>query len=308
MTTTGDMPPAGTSSGGVGTTISAPPAWEPDVKAPTFDGATVDACAVATMLVMLKRYFEFLVRKGMTVPRAVEHVATQCLTGTAQGWVLATELTGTWEDFSTKFTTRFSPFNPAEKAGYTLLYGTYQNASSLVDYNMMFIAAINACDLVGFSHNAQILLTVYKHGLAANVRSLLQACPGTLQTYNACMAYLANFDEKMTAGSQPRYAKNSLYDSRLDKKRDDTRGTTNNNNNSDKRDTYKSMNAGSSDSNGTTWRSSAGRGSGSASRDGRKPRDFSNIDCHRCGVRGHIASECRSSMETVESFERKNKK
>lgn len=152
MTTTGDTnAPAGTSSGGANTTVSAPSPWEPDVKAPTFDGATVDACVVATMLVMLKRYFDFLVRKSMTVPRAVEHVATQCLTGTAQGWVLATEFTWTWEDFSTKFNARFSPVNPAEKAGYTLLYGTYQNASSLVDYNMMFIAAINACDLVGLA-------------------------------------------------------------------------------------------------------------------------------------------------------------
>ena len=300
---------AGGSSGGTGYAEQpAPQPFEPKIEAPKFDGKTgLEAGAILMMISMLQRYYQYLVRKGMSAARAVEHVATQCMIGTAMTWSMTTEFIGTWEDFEEKFCARFLPDNQAERAGHTLMYATYQNDSSIHDYNAAFVSALNMCALVGFAVTAHVLLVAYKRGLNAASKAILVLCPLPLPSYQECMAYLVQADAKLVGnllGSQPRDYKKSNSKSHH---RDGNSGHHNNNNNSNNNGNG-GMNAANSSHNGAPRDSTANRGSGASSsgaargNDRRGPRDFSKLDCNRCGVRGHIASDCRSDLSVVEAF------
>lgn len=295
------------------------PSFEPKIDAPKFDGtAATDAGSILVMLTLLNNYFDYLVRKGMPAARAIEHIASQCMTGSALTWSMTTSFDGTWADFKAKFCSRFLPENRAEKAGFTLLYGTHQNDSSIHDYNTAFRSAISMCDLVMFAYTPQVLLVAYRRGLNAACKSVLSLCPLPLQTFQACADYLVQADAKLQVGgilgSQPRPSKYGSG-SRNDKKPYQQHNSSNqyNSNSNYQSDRWHGMNAGNSDRNGPVRDHNAGRGhpgpSSSSSSSGRRwTRDASHLDCNRCGVRGHVAMDCRADLEKVDEFRRRQKK
>jgi hypothetical protein len=202
------------------------------------------------------------------------------------------------------------------------MYQTWQNKASIAEYGVMFYDAIQCCDLVGFEYTPDVLLTAYMRGLSKAFREVLTRHNDEFHTYDQCEDFLLRAEIRGAAnifnGSQPRNDgdnNNSNRTSRSHSGGHYHRSNNNSNNNDSMTNSSNTNNNNAGNNNNASRNASSGRNASGAAGGGRgngsswrrdgerkRERDHSELDCRRCGVRGHIARDCNADISTVEAF------
>jgi hypothetical protein len=295
-TTTGPAP--GGSAGGAHPSVLANASFVPTVDKPTFTGE-LSPTETLQAITSLKHYFQYLLDKGMAADRALAHLVTECLKGTAATWWMTIGRAASYDAFEQQLLDRF--VHPADRLSVarTLIYESRQGLSSIQRYHDNFVKALEALRVMRFDWATHGPKVVFLNGLN-------DACKGPMAT--------AHDVEDMTIGQIAQRIKNVELTGKL-AGRDMT-----------VRNLIGRFPRPASPAANPTFHSSSGNGYGNApnaargqrpapavrsdgrpdgrGRDAAKraPRDLSTITCNRCGERGHIAAQCSADAATMLAY------
>lgn len=276
--------------------MAAPTPYVPSVERPTFTGELPPA-EMLLAFSHLRRYYTYLLDKGVVEEKAFDHVTAECLAGPAATWWLSEDHVGVdYDAFQRKLSDRF--LNSADRltAARTLFYESRQGYKPIQRYEEDFKKHSEMLRALGFDWATDGPKVVFLNGLN-----------------DACKGPMANVHdvESMTIGQIAQLIKAVELTGKAVGRDGQTRNTsgrisrTNNNYNSNTNNYNSNTNNNNSGANSAPHAVREQRFAGPSRHDGRsrgnsvgfgtrEPRDLSNVTCHRCGQLGHLKAECRS--------------
>ena len=285
--------------GGAGPSPAAPalaPAsvpYVPKVEKPTFAGELPPA-EMLLAFSHLKRYYTFLLEKGMLPDKAFEHLTGECLAGAAATWWLAEDhVVVDYDDFERKLVERF--LNPADRltAARTLIYESSQGYKPIQRYHDDFVKAMEMLRVMGFDWVTHGPKVVFLNGLS-------DACKGPMAG--------AHNVEAMSIGQIAQLIKAVELTGKVAGRDAPTRNQSSRSVRANNHYSHNNNIKYNTDSSGADSAPHAARvqrpagpgryagkpGGGSGGPGMRGPRDLSNVECYNCGKLGHLAAECRA--------------
>lgn len=327
-------PPPRAARGGSTQTTLVPPSTQmdprpkyPDVNAPAFDVSSLETMALS--IGRMKRYYVHLERLGVPPHHRLECIVYECLQdASSRGWAENTEFGGSWEDFEAKLRAKVFPPAVVERAAQDALFKTFQNDASVADYGAEFGKKLVVAETVGYAlPSPEVLRLHYTRGLhPAYARELARADKNS-GPWTDCQQFLERLENSGALENlrQPRERKLNRSFSNNSYSRNANSTSTSHNTSYHKRLTsdgekkdfnnrgpYGARSGGSDPRDGVDGRNNSfgasgggggggrappgGRSGGGGSRDAGRFRDYSDVDCHACGERGHIKRNCPNAF------------